>query len=137
MSPALRRFVWLGSLVALAVVMAVAYRHFVWLAPEGAFRTVRNGQTVELLTPGALGVMLVLPVLLFALGRSLADLPWPQRILSVILRFAFLALLAFALSSPVRSESTARVCTVVLVDVSDSVADAGSAVRVHTTTPTA
>lgn len=123
MTPKLRQLAWYALLVALAVLMSLAYRHYVWLAPEGAFRMVRNGQRLELLTPSALGLLLALPVLLFALGRSLADLPWPQRILSVFLRFVFLALLALALSSPVRSEATARVCTVVLVDVSDSISD--------------
>ncbi len=58
----------------------------------------------------------VTPLLLFVLGRSLADLPWPQRALSVLFRVAFLGLLALGLSRLVRSEETHQVCTVLLVD---------------------
>ncbi len=123
MSPRARRLLWGSSLVALAALSLLAYRRFVWNAPDGAFRFTRGEQHFELLTPGALGILLVLPLLLFALGRSLADLPWPQRVLSLCFRFGFLALLALGLSNPVRSESTARVCTVLLLDVSDSVSD--------------
>ena len=43
--------------------------------------------------------------------------------LSLALRVLFLGLLALGLSNPVRSEFTARICTVLLVDVSDSVSD--------------
>jgi uncharacterized membrane protein len=123
MTPRARRLAW-GALIAVsAALLTLAYYRFVWLAPVGAFRFVRNGQEFELLTPRALGLMLVLPLLLFVLGRSLSDLPWSQRVLSFALRALFLLLLALGLSSPVRSEGSSRVCTVVLVDVSDSVSD--------------
>jgi uncharacterized membrane protein len=100
------------------------YRRYVLAASaDGAFRWLRDGIHYQLLEPSALGVLLVTPLLLFVLGRSLADLPWPQRVLSVLFRVAFLGLLGLGLARLVRSEETHKVCTVLLVDVSDSVPD--------------
>lgn len=123
MTPRTRRLLWGVGIGASAALATALYYRLVWLAPPNAFRYVKDGQTFQLTTPGALGVLLVLPLLLFALGRSLADLPWPQRVLSLILRLSFLGLLGLALANPVRSESSTRVCTVLLLDVSDSVTD--------------
>ncbi len=122
---ALARLVWGAFIAVLTVILVVAYRHYVLGASEadGAFRWLRNGIHYQLLEPSALGVLLVTPLLLFVLGRSLADLPWPQRALSVLLRVAFLGLLGLGLARLVRSEETHKVCTVLLVDVSDSVPD--------------
>ena len=97
---------------------------FVLGAPADAFRWQRSGIKYEMLEPRALAVVMVAPLLLYVLGRSLADLPWQQRLLSVILRIAFMVLLGLGLSRLVRSDETHRVATVVLLDVSESVADA-------------
>ncbi|MDP9001540.1 MAG: VWA domain-containing protein, partial [Myxococcota bacterium] len=64
------------------------------------------------------------PYFLWMIGRSLADLPLAQRLLSVLLRVAFVAALALGLARLGRSATTQNVCTVYLVDVSDSVSDA-------------
>src|SRR6185295_428026 len=48
---------------------------------------------------------------------------WPQRVLSVLLRISFVALVAFGLSRLARTATTEKTCTVYLVDVSDSVPD--------------
>lgn len=84
----------------------------------------RSGTDYELLAPKMLGLALLAPFFLWMIGRSLADLPWPQRILSALLRIAFVALLALGLSRLARTATTQKVCTVYLVDVSESVADA-------------
>ena len=84
----------------------------------------RDGTDYELLAPKMLGLALLAPFFLWMIGRSLADLPWPQRILSGILRVAFVALLALGLSRLARTATTQKVCTVYLVDVSESVPDA-------------
>lgn len=123
MTPRARKILWGVLLVALGALLLFAYQRFVLDAPSGFFQWTRDGKKVELVTPEALGVLLVAPLLLFVLGRSLADLPWQQRVLSVTFRLAFLTLLALALASPVSSEPTARVATVVVADVSDSVSD--------------
>ena len=44
MSERAKRLTWGAFLIALTVALAAAYRHFIWNAPEGAFRFTRNGQ---------------------------------------------------------------------------------------------
>ncbi len=124
MSERARRWLWLGGLGALLVALAAALYRFVLAAPADAFKWQRAGVKYELLEPRALAVLLLAPVLLYVLGKSLADLPWQQRALSVLLRIAFLLLLGLGLTRLVRSDETHRVATVVLLDVSDSVAEA-------------
>jgi secreted protein with Ig-like and vWFA domain len=114
--------VWGAFIALVALLCAWSYRRYAWDA-SGALSWERMGVHYQLLEPRAFGVLLVTPLLLFILGRSLADLPWPQRALSVLCRVAFLACLALSLSRLVRSEETHKVCTVLLVDVSDSVPD--------------
>jgi Ca-activated chloride channel family protein len=121
MSNRARRLGWGLIIVVVAAGLLYAYQRFILSAPDAAFSWVRDGVTYELLEPRTIGILLVVPVLMFALGRSLADLPWPQRVLSLLLRAAFLALLALALARLVRTAETQKVCTVFLVDVSDSV----------------
>lgn len=123
MSERARRGLWLGGLVALFGVLSLLVSRFVLSAPADAFHWQRAGVKYELLEPRALAVVLLVPLLLFVLGKSLADLPWQQRALSVLLRVTFLVLLGLGLSRLVRSDETRRVATVVLLDVSDSVAD--------------
>jgi len=120
------RAVWGAFIALVGAVLFVVYRHY-FTGANGALRWIRDGIHYELLEPSALGLLLVTPLLLFVLGRSLADLPWPQRALSVLFRIAFLGLIALGLSRLVRSEETHKVCTVLLVDVSDSVPDAALA----------
>jgi uncharacterized membrane protein len=119
-----QRVIWGLFIAAVAALSLFAYQHYV-LAPNrgDGFAWTEHGVRYQLLEPGALGVLLVLPLLLFVLGRSLADLPWPQRVLSVLFRLGFLGLLSLSLARLVRSEETHKVCTVLLVDVSDSVPD--------------
>ncbi len=121
--PRLGRAAWAAFIASVGGLLFAAYRHFVLGSSDGALRWLRHGVHYQLLEPDALGLLLVTPLLLFVLGRSLADLPWPQRVLSVLFRVAFLSLLALGLSRLVRSEETHKVCTVLLVDVSDSVPD--------------
>ena len=81
----------------------------------------RHGEPYELLAPRMLGLVLLVPYFVWMLGRSLADLPLAQRVASVVLRAAFVALLALGLARLARTATTQKVCTVYLVDVSDSV----------------
>lgn len=124
MSERSRRLIWLGSLLLSFAVLAFALQRFVLSAPVGAFHWQRTGIKYELLEPRALAVVLLAPLLLYVLGKSLADLPWQQRALSVLLRIAFVVLLGLGLARLVRSDETHRIATVVVLDVSDSVADA-------------
>jgi Ca-activated chloride channel homolog len=119
----LKRILWGLFILACAGGLFFAYRHFVLQAAEPTLTWIRGETTYELLAPRMLGLVMLAPLFLFALGRSLADLPWQQRIVSVMLRLVFVALLALGLSRPARTAHSDKVCTVYLVDVSDSVPD--------------
>jgi Ca-activated chloride channel homolog len=108
-------------LLGLAVGLFFAYRRF-GLSQETLTFALR-GETYEFLSPKMLGVVLVTPFFLWMLWRSLADLSWPQRAISVTARIVFVALLALALARLSRTESDAKVCTTFLVDVSESIPD--------------
>src|SRR5579864_6845983 len=99
------------------------YLRYVWYAGP-TLTWERHGIDYELLAPRMLAVALLVPYLLWMIGRSLADLPLIQRISSVLLRVAFVALLALGLARLARTATSQKVCTVYVVDVSDSVPDA-------------
>lgn len=111
-----------GGLVGLAGVWL--YWRGVLHPNQATLAWKRHGIDYELLSPKMLGLALVAPFFLWMIGRSLADLPLPQRILSVFLRMLFVALLALGLARLARTATTQKVCTVYLVDVSESVPDA-------------
>jgi uncharacterized membrane protein len=122
----LLRLLWRVSLVALFGGLLYLYLHFVWWkGPTISWN--RHGQEYELLAPKMLGLFLLTPYFLWMLGRSLADLPLAQRALSVLLRVGFVALLALGLARLAKTATTSKVCTVYLVDVSESVPDAALA----------
>jgi uncharacterized membrane protein len=123
MSPRLRRIVWGATIALVAALLFVAYERLLGATSGGAIRWVKDGIRYELVRPALLAVLLVTPLLMFVLGRSLADLPWPQRLLALVFRVTFLGLIAFSLARLVRTEDARRVATVLLVDVSDSVSD--------------
>jgi Ca-activated chloride channel family protein len=119
-----RRVLWGAFIALVTLLLALAYKRFALDVPGGIYKWTQSGVQYELLEPRTLAIVLLTPLLLFVIGRSLADLPWPQRVLSVLCRVAFLALLGLGLARLVRSEETQKLCTVALVDVSDSVPDA-------------
>lgn len=114
---------WRAVLPALIVggVLLWAYARYAWAAP--ALVTVLGGVKHELLRPKVLGLLLVAPLLLWALQRSLADLPWQQRVLAAVFRAGFLVCLVLGLAGVVREVHSQRIAAVFLVDVSDSVSD--------------
>ena len=123
MTPVARKVLWSGLLIGLGFLGLWLYLRYVWFAgPTIAWQ--RHGTDYELLDPRNLGVVLLAPYFLWVLGRSLADLPLAQRILSVLLRVAFVAMLALGLARLARTATTQKVCTVYVVDVSDSAPDA-------------
>ena len=115
-------FAIVGGLLGLVGVYL--YWRGVLRAEQSTLAWKKDGTDYELLSPKMLGLALLAPFFLWMIGRSLADLPLPQRILSVALRIVFVALLALGLSRLARTASTSKICTVYLVDVSESVPDA-------------
>lgn len=118
---------WLPTLLVVLLCLGVGaalgwvYYNHVWLAPNPTFEWTYEGKEYELLQPRTLGFILITPLILFMIFRSLADLPWQQRIVAVLLRVGFVALLAASLARLARTAETKKVCTVYVVDVSDSV----------------
>jgi Mg-chelatase subunit ChlD len=113
------------ALLAVAVGAAGlwAFMRYVW--PAGAaLAWVHRGTEYRLLAPRMLGIGLLAPYLIWVVGRSLADVPPAQRVASAVLRVTFVAILAAGLARLARTTTSQRVCTVVLVDVSDSISDA-------------
>ncbi len=123
MTPRVRTLVYAGASVALGALLLWLYLRYVWFAGP-TLTWARHGTDYELLSPRMLGIALLAPYFLWMIGRSLADLPLAQRVTSVLLRVGFVALLALGLARLARTATTQKVCTVYVVDVSDSVPDA-------------
>ncbi len=116
------RFALPASAIALGAALVWAYVRFVHHA-GATISFTRGGEIYELLAPKMLALALIAPYFLWMIGKSLADLPIAQRVFSVLLRVAFVALIALGLARLARTGTTQKVCTVFLVDVSDSVPD--------------
>jgi uncharacterized membrane protein len=112
---------WVVTCAALAGLLYWAFQKYVLSAPDPTLKYTYKEVEYELLNPKLLGVMLVFPWFVGVLSKSLADLPWPQRVISVLLRCLFVAAVAFGLSRLARSATTEKTATVYLVDVSNSV----------------
>ncbi|MCL2450207.1 MAG: VWA domain-containing protein, partial [Polyangiaceae bacterium] len=123
MTPRARSFVLVACFIALSATGLWAYSRYAWNAGQTLGWSWR-GTEYALFAPRMLGIALLVPYFLWMVGRSLANLPLPTRILSVVLRVAFVALLALGLARLARTTTTQKVCTVYVVDVSDSVPDA-------------
>jgi Ca-activated chloride channel family protein len=119
---------WLSLLLLALFATVLTFGYVKYLAPLTVPLVWEYaGTRYQLLEPRALGYVLIAPFVLLVLFKSLADLPWQQRLLSALFRIAFIALLALSISRLVRSVETRRIATVFLVDVSDSVSDAALA----------
>src|SRR5262249_49466522 len=123
MTPAAKRLVWSALAAVLTIVLLLIYRRYIWSSPAPTLALVKGGANYALRAPKLLGILLVAPFFLLMLARSLADLPWQQQLLSLLLRIGFVALLAVSLARISRTQHTEKVATVFLVDVSDSVTD--------------
>jgi Mg-chelatase subunit ChlD len=119
----IRRVGSAALVVGLGAVGLWVYVRYVWYAGP-TITWSRGGSDYELLAPRMLGIALLAPYFVWMTGRSLADLPVAQRVLSVLFRVGFVVALALGLARLARSATTQKVCVVYLVDVSDSVSDA-------------
>jgi Ca-activated chloride channel homolog len=118
-----RMIAWGVTCAALGGLLFWFYRRYVLLHPDPTLTWVQDGVKYELLNPKMLGAILLAPWFVGVIGSSLADLPWPQRALSVLLRVTFVGLIALGLSRMARTATTEKVATIYVVDVSDSVTD--------------
>jgi Ca-activated chloride channel homolog len=95
-----------------------------WLDP--AHRTIRvdwGGRPVELLQPGWLYLIAVIPFFFVVRTVSLTDLSVAQQLVQSAFRSALIIGIAVALARPVWTTEDDKVATVALVDVSASVSD--------------
>ena len=103
MTPRIRKVLWGLFILAVGLGLFWAYQRYVVGPHAPSFKWVREGKNYELLEPRTIGLVLITPLLLFVIGRSLADLPWQQRILAVLFRVAFIALVALGLARLART----------------------------------
>ena len=134
-------FIWLLAALLLAVNLW-AYYHYIW-APDLDTLEFTNFDVNRVMNqiPGVnrplpdtlvqycafhlkwLGLLAFWPILLIPAKYSLSDFPVWQRILSLFIRVALLALVVLALVDIQKTDETSRVAIVYLVDVSESVPD--------------
>lgn len=119
---ALRRAVsdpwmWAGICGSVVVAAFIGSQLDTWTAWRGNIM----GRGVRFVEADWLLSLALVPLLLTAVGRSLTGLSLEQRVLSLVLRAAFLSALAFALARPVAEQRSQRVCQVLVMDVSRSV----------------
>lgn len=113
----IRILVWL--LITGGVVGALA--HFVGFGDILPWHFSWRGEAWEVAEPAWLWLLALVPLLLLFQGFSLTDLRFAQEVLILVVRSAVLVALVLALTRPRTVEEVRRVCTVFLVDVSDSV----------------
>lgn len=94
-----------------------------YIVARGGLHLTYEGADIDLSDPRWLLLVALIPYFSFIAFWSLADLPRMQRFLSVLVRALLIVGLALALARPVATAVRRQVCTVFLVDVSDSVTD--------------
>lgn len=113
--------------ILLAAAASAALAAGLWPLTDAPLAATVAGDPWQLLRPRALLALAAGPWLVWMATRSLADLPRGQLVASTAARLALLGALALTLASPVRTTERDDVSVVALVDVSESVTDAGLA----------
>ncbi|HET9621285.1 MAG TPA: VWA domain-containing protein [Kofleriaceae bacterium] len=125
---ALRSLLTPGALIRIALAAAAIVAIVVGLSLWIAGRTSLHidwlpTRAVDLLRPGALYLVAIVPVFYLLRVLSLTDLSLAQQLTQATLRSLVIAGIAVALARPSWITEQSKVATVVLVDVSDSVSD--------------
>ncbi|HEU0037321.1 MAG TPA: VWA domain-containing protein [Kofleriaceae bacterium] len=110
--------------IPLAAVAATAVAIAWWLGDATSLELAGFERPVELLAPGYLVLLALVPAIFAARVLSLTDLSRLQLVVQATLRSLVIAAFAIALARPTWVTEHHAVATVVLVDVSDSVTDA-------------
>lgn len=109
------------DLLLLALFGALAY-YALQFYPLAVRRLVEKDY--EILSPKMFAVLLVIPLFWLMAVHTLSDLPWYQRLLSVLLKTALVVAVALSAVEISKVERTSKkVAVVYLVDVSDSIPD--------------
>ncbi|MFH2010572.1 MAG: vWA domain-containing protein, partial [bacterium] len=113
----IRILVWLvltGGIIAALI-------HFVGVSDTLPYRFTYEGKQWELADPAWLWLLSLVPVFYLIQGFSLSDMSRVQQGITLVLRTLIIAVLALALTRPRTVTEHRKVCTVFLVDASDSV----------------
>ena len=116
----IRILVWLvltGAVVAALI-------HLVGVSDSMPYRFTYEGKQWELAEPAWLWLAALAPLFYLIQGFSLSDMSRLQQAISLLLRTVIILLLALALTRPRTVTEHRRVCTVFIVDASDSVSPA-------------
>ncbi len=119
MTPRARSIV--GPILAITMSLAIAFAIYSLVGRRETLPL--HFREMELLAPRWLYLLALLPYLWLVKGASLADFSRPQQAISVGVRWLLVAALALALARPSQIDERKIVCTVVMVDTSDSVSD--------------
>jgi Ca-activated chloride channel family protein len=125
---ALRSLLTPGALVRLAItaaaVVAICVGLSIWIGEQTSLHVDwLPTRPIDLLRPGALYLVAIVPVFYLLRVLSLTDLSLSQQVTQATLRSLVIAGIAIALARPSWITEQSQVSTVVLVDVSDSVSD--------------
>jgi Ca-activated chloride channel family protein len=112
-----------AAIAAVAAVVVAALRRWVWSLEGAPLEVVLLDRDVTFLEPRAFQLALLAPVVLALQRLQLTDFHALQRALNALVRLALIAALAIALARPSLTRFDSHVCTVVLVDVSESMPD--------------
>ncbi|MBW2731122.1 MAG: VWA domain-containing protein [Deltaproteobacteria bacterium] len=113
------------GLTLFATTAAAALFYLLILRPEmDSLALSVMGERIELLAPRWLGLLLVIPALLFIRSFSLVDMSRTQQALSAMVRSLLIVVVALALARPTILSEEGLTSTVFVVDVSKSVDDA-------------
>jgi hypothetical protein len=81
------------------------------------------GREVELLAPRWLGLLCLLPLLWLLGSGTLVDMSRTQQAMATLVRASILVAISLSLARPSVTSFEQRICTVYVVDVSESVSD--------------
>jgi uncharacterized membrane protein len=114
---------WWLLVTAAALALAWMLYERLYLVRPQVLVVTWEGTEVTFLEPRAFWFVLAAPLMMAAAWFGLTDFHLIQRALNLGLRLLLLASLTIAMARPSLTDREARVCTVYLVDVSDSIPD--------------
>jgi Mg-chelatase subunit ChlD len=116
---------WLRITISALLTVALAVVYYLAIVRPEHDSLVFNvlGSEIELLAPRWLGLICLLPLLWLIKGVSLVDMSHLQQSLAILVRSLLVIGIATALARPSVTSYERRICTVFVVDVSDSVSD--------------
>jgi Ca-activated chloride channel homolog len=114
-----------GFLCAVATIgLSYAFYHFLLLDQVETISFEAYGKDIEILAPRWIGLACIVPYFWLVDGFTLADFPQVQRVFSALWRSLIVIALSMSLTKAHFVVTDQKICTVIVVDVSDSIPDA-------------